>query len=279
MKLHLCFILLLCFNQYLNAQNRVGINTNQPDHTLDVNGDINLEGQFLANGNAGNAGDILTATGNGTMQWVRPNPREYDFVQTFTQSDVWLFSSNITKVRYEMWGAGGAGNSTGGGGSGAYITGTFSGSSGDMLTLNVGSGGTSSSPNGGSSSIQDPIGDVIVARGGNGSNSFGPGQGGNIDQITLFFLGWAQPGQSGAPTEEVYNQLTSTVYQRLLKYGDGGCAPFLLEFGKGGRRSIINSGGTTTYRGTSPSIASGGGGDSSIKNGGDGMIILYYNLN
>ncbi|MES2777010.1 MAG: hypothetical protein V4722_22730 [Bacteroidota bacterium] len=51
-----------------NAQN-VGIGTITPAEKLDVNGHIKTTGELKPNGAAGQAGQVLTSNGNGTMQW------------------------------------------------------------------------------------------------------------------------------------------------------------------------------------------------------------------
>ncbi|MCX6781610.1 MAG: hypothetical protein NTW66_00585, partial [Candidatus Magasanikbacteria bacterium] len=50
----------------------VGIGNNAPSYQLDVNGDINLNGDLRVSGTAGSMGQILQATGFG-MQWVSTN--------------------------------------------------------------------------------------------------------------------------------------------------------------------------------------------------------------
>ena len=47
------------------AQQRVGINTNAPIETFDVNGNTNLRGLLKLNNNAGASGQVLTSMGSG----------------------------------------------------------------------------------------------------------------------------------------------------------------------------------------------------------------------
>ena len=60
-------LLLTCFDA--STQN-VGIGTTTPTEKLDVLGHIKVTGEIKPNGVAGQAGQVLTANGNGTMQWA-----------------------------------------------------------------------------------------------------------------------------------------------------------------------------------------------------------------
>lgn len=61
MKNFLCSFLFL--GNLVYAQQKVGINTDNPIETLDINGNANLRGLLKLNGIAGNKGDILTSQG------------------------------------------------------------------------------------------------------------------------------------------------------------------------------------------------------------------------
>ncbi|MES2777011.1 MAG: hypothetical protein V4722_22735 [Bacteroidota bacterium] len=68
MKTFIVFAITLITFQNLLAQN-VGIGTSTPAEKLDVNGHIKTSGELKPNGAAGQAGQVLTSNGNGTMQW------------------------------------------------------------------------------------------------------------------------------------------------------------------------------------------------------------------
>lgn len=69
MKNLLFTLSLLIVGIFLNAQN-VGIGTTSPSEKLDVVGNIKTSGEIKPNGVAGQAGQVLTSNGNGTMQWT-----------------------------------------------------------------------------------------------------------------------------------------------------------------------------------------------------------------
>ena len=48
---------------------RVGIGTNNPQTTLDVNGDVNIENRLLLNNSTGNSGQVLVSKGNAAPIW------------------------------------------------------------------------------------------------------------------------------------------------------------------------------------------------------------------
>jgi hypothetical protein len=49
----------------------VGVGTTTPVEKLDVVGNIKTSGEIKPNGTTGQAGDVLTSNGNGTMQWAQ----------------------------------------------------------------------------------------------------------------------------------------------------------------------------------------------------------------
>ncbi len=86
--------LFVFFISSLNAQvGKVGINTETPQTTLDVNGSIQLRNELQVNGSAGNEGDIYFSQGNATLNKWNPvnvpflEDGQYQLVNTFAIKD------------------------------------------------------------------------------------------------------------------------------------------------------------------------------------------------
>lgn len=76
----------------LNAQN-VGINTNAPTTTLDVNGTIRIRGGNPVNGN------VLATDANGLASWINPAYAQSNtYVFSDNENDATLLSNNYTNV-------------------------------------------------------------------------------------------------------------------------------------------------------------------------------------
>jgi len=59
----------VCFLTLSSKAQNVGVGTTTPAEKLDVNGHIRTSGELKPGGVAGQAGQVLTSNGNGTMQW------------------------------------------------------------------------------------------------------------------------------------------------------------------------------------------------------------------
>jgi hypothetical protein len=65
------FALSVSFTWTLAFSQNVGVGTTTPVEKLDVAGNIKTTGEIKPNGTAGQAGQVLTSNGNGTMQWAQ----------------------------------------------------------------------------------------------------------------------------------------------------------------------------------------------------------------
>ena len=179
----LLITLIVLSTSFLYGQN-VGINNNNPSEELDVNGNINLTGEFKLNGTAGQYGQILQANGSGTMQWVNMN--EYRNFKGFSNNSTWTVPTGVSKFMVEMWGGGGGGSRGGGGGAGGYIRATRSVTAGTSVSITIGGGGLNSSAtaaNGGNTVVVAGSG-TATAFGGDGASSTSSGDPSSIPSAT-----------------------------------------------------------------------------------------------
>ena len=274
-------LLFLVFIPSCVLSQNVGINTNNPTKTLDVNGDLNIAGDLSANGLSGQAGDMLMSNGDGTISWANISG-DYKYYQTYSTygNEVFTVPNGVNEIMVEMWGAGGRGYQGGGGGSGAYLRVILDVNPADMITFTIGRGSWSGSPASNSAFIYGGI--TYLADGGFDASVSSSGFGGYV----LYASGnppraFARPGNSGESTHIKYSQINSNDHLREHYYGDGAAAPFSNGIGRGigGYRSLVN--GTTlnlNFNGkTAQSGGHGGGGSISYTNGGDGLIIIRWN--
>jgi hypothetical protein len=188
----------------------------------------------------------------------------------------------LSSVKFEMWGGGGAGGldfpnslppvNGGGGGAGAYTTGTLPGKC--SIFLVVGEGGTSISSPGmggdGGSSILKVNGIKVVARGGKGGQANGVGGvGGTFFTNCLSIKG--VNGQDG----EIGN------FAGDLRAGNGGSASSGGPGGRGARTlQLIPSPAFSpaATSGVQPGGGGGGGSDLALTTGrgAPGMVIFTY---
>nr|HPR30888.1 GEVED domain-containing protein [Prolixibacteraceae bacterium] len=190
--------------------------------------------------------------------------------QTFTTSGTFTVPAGVTSVTVECWGAGGGGaersnnlggntfDGGGGGGGGGYASGVISVSSGDNITITVGSGGAGGSGNGvngdsgGNSSAVHSTGSV-TAYGGSGGQAGDNPPGGT--------------GGSSAFTGSISSQVTHTGGTGADGTNDNGAG------GGGGAGDSANGGngsGTTGGYGGNANGGDGGNGSTDNSAGGNG---------
>ena len=256
---------------------RVGIRNFFPNHTLDVNGDINTNGAFRVNGNAGTDGQVLLSNGNGTMAWA--DICNYQNMITYNSgSGTFTVPAGITKVWVEAWGGGGGGSWYSGGGGGGYVSAFFAVTPAASISYSVGGGGSSgsaTSSNGGNTSVTyTPASITLTANGGSGSSLTGSfvsrGGGGSASAtgttaaVTLF-------GESGESTQSKAVQTAATTFYEEITGGAGGNAANTVATGGRGTYMLITMAGVNVTR----SVLSDGG---NIPGGG-GSSGFYALLN
>ena len=285
-------LILLLFYTSLQAQN-VGIGNPSPQEKLDVNGNINLTGNLMIHGNAGQNGQVLTMNG-GSMVWM--DKSRFKNVALYTNSGTFTVPTNVSEIMIEMWGAGGGGhNPGGGGGSGAYFLGAIPVSPTNEITITIGTGGS-----GGGASTNATSGTTTqVTAPGFTFSSFGGGLADSLQSATLHrniggggglvgvspstFRNFIQyPGNPGQPTFDSYLAITPTVFRVLTHYGIGGVPPFSGNTPDTPATKYTDENGIMHWSYFNPSAPKFGNGGSVAPTstvghpGGNGRVILYY---
>ncbi len=261
---------------------RVGLGTSTPNERLDVSGNINLSGTIKVNGTDGQPDQVLMKNSSGNLIWG--DMSEYKNFTSFIDAGVhtWAVPAGFTKIMFEAWGAGGGGNAIGGGGGGGYICGRMNVIPGQVVNIDVGNGGGGASAtaagDGGYSRVTISA-FVWTAYGGTGASTVIPGPGGVYSHNSvLSFKG--MEGEPGGTSTETYEQSSSTIFVRAIRYGGGGDGGNTVNTGaKGGFRSfnaataVILTSFTPTY-----SSAPGGGGAGHANGiyGAKGLVIIYW---
>ena len=307
MKYLLFCLQLIALN--LHAQN-VGIGNTAPAEKLDVSGNIAVSGELRPNGTAGQAGDVLTNSGAGTMSWANAGSFKnmVSFTDTSTQYIYWNVPAGITKVWIECWGGGGAGLEAGGGG-GGYLSIYFNVQPANTFAFGVGKGAKdapqvfaqfSVAGSGGPSRI-DFNGNYYIASGGTGAliNNVNvytvqiPGDGGDYlssvpaatSPAGSFYF---QKGQAGGAVKYDYQTVTPDKYYLQKNFGYGGASANSSTYTANGNvavyENIISVASSTLkfYSSSKPGTFPGGGGGGALgfpndlRAGANGLIIVHY---
>lgn len=291
----------LTVNIMVTGQKNVGINKVKPEETLDVGGNINVDGVLKVNGIGGNAGQVLMANGTSGMSWTTPSittPSSFQYHVTYTGSaSFWTVPAGVTRFMVEAWGGGGGGSSWSGGGAGGYVRGFFENAvPTTTVSLAIGTGGDGNTYNGVNGQSTQVIydGKTIRGLGGEGASIsstnwlISGGNGGGFYQTGTFLNYYGIKGEDGAIGIQEYYQYNSsgggTYNIRKIFGADGGNAPNTTTTGgKGGFQQF--SGGIEFRKSATPGTLPGGGGGggysyfstaSSGDSGGNGMVIIHY---
>jgi hypothetical protein len=267
----------------------VGIGTITPAEKLDVNGNVNIQGNLKMNGVAGQSGQVLMTNSSGATVWGSTS--EFKNIIFFSTNSNWIVPAGVTKILVEVWGAGGGGAFGGGGASGMYTRSIINVNPNDGVSVLVGLGGQGAQTTGGTAADGDASAVVVtpnsyVALGGGGATSVRPGRAGLLSAAVIPNL-LHIPGDHGEPTTETYAQINATEYARITKFGDGANST-LLNLG-GGKGAFLNFNATTAQnikliQGNQGVLyGAGGGGGYGFNNvppggskGADGVVIIWY---
>ena len=271
---------------HATSSQRIGIGVPNPTEKLDVNGNVNVQGNVKLNGVSGTDGQVLMTNNTGATVWS--DLCDFKNIASYTQNGTWTIPAGVTKIMIEAWGGGGGGAAGGGGGGGAYIRtqGTTVSSPGS-ITINIGTGGAGAATeaatagDGTQTTVTGAFGTYTAANGSGAGSNFG----GATVSFALTGISLIQfPGQSGSPTTETYAERTSMEFATIRKYGDGGkTVSFSSSEGKGAT-FIFNTNTLANIlliRPISGKIGGGGGGGPTGfgvwgASGGPGMVIIHY---
>ena len=232
----------------------VGVGTATPSEKLDVNGNVNIQGNLKVNGDAGRPGQVLQMSNNGTQIWANTFGYKNRKVFTFPGITTWTVPAGISEIMIECVGGGGGGSTGGGGGAGAYSIAVVKVAPGSVVTVNVGNFGAGATSGGapggfGAGSLATGTDFTVTANGGSGGTAGYSGSGGdgvaNGDSVIYSRI---YAGNNGSPTVEEYTQLDATTYITIRKYGNGGVCPYDPFVISAGGFYSFNSTTNATYR-------------------------------
>ena len=229
-KLFKSILLITLFESSLLCQN-LGINTANPQHALDVTGNINFTGNLLSNGQAGGANEVLKSNGNGTMAWTSLGAiAGYKNSRIITSSSNFTVPTGVTKVMVELWSGGAGGSGVAGGVSGSYGRITKNVVAGNSLVFIIGAGGDGQvgptlPTGGGFSKVTFPDTDFLTIFGGGAPSGLTwqgyPGGFGILFNNPDYF----QPGNIGEMMQPKIYPYPNNQFIEVVDTGKGGTPP------------------------------------------------------
>jgi hypothetical protein len=196
--------------------------TNNGSLAVTAGGALYTDGSKVVNVGAGTSGQLLQSNGASAPSWISISTGGRN-MQVFGSSGSFTVPSGITKAVVTVVGGGGAGNKAGGLGSIRYdgAGGGFAKSyittlvPSDVISITVGTGGSTSGASGGTSSF----GSYLSATGGGGAsttaNSASPGVG-------TVSIGTALRQGTGAVNEGIYDTGTGLGGNIVSTFGNSG---------------------------------------------------------
>jgi hypothetical protein len=275
------WLLIVC--SMTNAQN-VGVGTTTPTEKLDVNGNVNVNGQLKLNGSAGTANQVMMKDASNNPVWGNlsnyQNIAVFDCNNTATSpganncTQIWTVPAGVTSILVECWGGGGGGGWATAGAGGGYITAKINVAPLSNASLTIGAGGGNASSatygvTGGTTSFG--VGAIsLIANGGAGGNytNLLTSSGGNIfptpgGDFTATNLGnnfYGLNGSGGGYSERSFTQVSTNVFAPIVRFGNGGDAGNAVGSGAKGGYYISTASFTNSCFGESLASQPGGGG-------------------
>ncbi len=269
---------------YVHGNTGLGLGFS-PDR-LGVNGDINLTGTIKTNGSMGSQGQVLVANGNGGMNWS--DPCQYNHFEDFPDESItynWKVPVGVTRVLFELWGAGGGAGPEGGGGGGGFCRVQLDVTPLAIYTINVGKGGIGSGQsnngtNGEDTEVSGPGITTLIAAGGGRGTTFSSGVGGGVVVEPSTIQSYMEVGESGNPTLLEYQEYQPGQFARIWNYGTGGSGGNTVNTGGKGDQAARDYNTSTVlhanFSGSARSPGGGGGASETGKNGADGYVIVMW---
>ncbi len=280
----------------------MGVGTTTPTEKLDVNGNVNVNGQLKLNGSAGTANQVMMKDANNNPVWG--DLSSYQNIAVFDCSGValtpntsnctqiWTVPAGVTSILVECWGGGGGASAVNGGAGGGYITAKINVAPASNATLTIGAGGRVAT----SAAFGVSGGTTSFTVGSFSMNATG-GQGGdfrnlsNSNMITFQPLGgifsavglgnnfYGLSGKSGGVSERSYTQVSQTEFASVIRFGNGGDAGNAVGSGAKGGYSINSVSFFNNFYGEIVPSQPGGGGSADLGNGYQGRagrIIIRW---
>jgi hypothetical protein len=288
-------------NIYNSNTGNIGVNKTNPTERLDVNGNVNIDGQIKINGSAGQANQVLMKNNSNQPVWTDINEFKnlvvYNSVSTATSpgvgDDFFTFTvpAGVTTILVECWGGGGGGAVKTGGGAGGYVSAKFNVTPSTTVSVQVGAGGNyavgaGNAVLGGTSSVSY-AGATMNAYGGSGAlgglmvNNFTTStpSGGAFFATGLAnqYIGFN--GGSGHLSKVSFAQVSTTEFAKITNYGNGGEAPLLPGSGGKGGYQVTSVTYSHIFYGEFPTGQTGGGGAADNFSGfpgKGGRVIIHW---
>ena len=291
----------MSYSLFLSAQN-IGVGTTTPAEKLDVNGNMNINGQLKVNSDSGKASQVLMKNASNNLVWgdlsAYQNIVSFDCGNTAGATGSSNCSQNftvptgVTRILVECWGGGGGGCSLTGGAGGGYITCILTVIPGNTITFTTGAGGsygTSSSAGIGGGNTSFSYGGFNYTATGGLGGYFGNPFASNVTSVNVqnggYFASTAPNnftgfnGQPGGYSKFSFNQVSATEFAKVVQYGDGGDAALLPNSGtKGGYRLSSPTYQQEVYA-SQTAVLPGGGGGADYNygwSGKGGRVIIHY---
>lgn len=268
------FFLLMMYSPS-DAQH-VGIGTATPTQPLDVNGNVNINGGLMANGDAGKPGDVLLSTGAG-LTWGSLAGYKYCKMIYTPGGGSWVVPDSVKEIMVEAWGAGGGYGDRLGGTSGSYARLVQAVTPGSSIPYTIGAGAGLNGA-GGNTTVQVPGGNLVAPGGGaitytSNRTVYGP----NIMALPGSRDAYYVPGNRGTPDSYTYGQKSATIYTQTSVLGMGGAPVGFLHASPNPGNYIYYENGVITFVITNTvatAVPSAGG--VYYFNGGPGMIVFWW---